>query len=350
MGNLSCKNLIVSFQNAFLGSLVADAISMPVHWYYNINSLDEDYGEITGYLNPKNTHPDSILWRSVYNPSSANADILHGQKKYWGQRNIHYHQHLRAGENTLNLQLAAELYRHVILTGDFKVEHWLQRYVQVMLTPGWHNDTYAEEYHRSFFTKYSTGKSLLSCGAKDYHIGALSMIPALLAGLEAVGKTGNAHQMDCVLTLVRSTHDHPAALRAATDLTRILIHLSNGCGIRESLSELSLPGVSLNKLRRWEQLDDRVVVGEKLSPACYLPESFLASLHFAWKYHDDLSQAVISNARVGGDNCHRGVVVGSIVATQTGIPNSLLRGLKTMEKLRCDVQLLSNPQILKRAS
>ena len=30
----------MSLQNAFLGSLVADAVSMPVHWYYNRGALD----------------------------------------------------------------------------------------------------------------------------------------------------------------------------------------------------------------------------------------------------------------------------------------------------------------------
>ena len=30
----------MSFQNAFLGSLVGDAVSMPVHWYYNTDALD----------------------------------------------------------------------------------------------------------------------------------------------------------------------------------------------------------------------------------------------------------------------------------------------------------------------
>ena len=78
---------------------------MPVHWYYNVRALDHDYGEISGYQAPKNPHPDSILWRSEYKPVGSNADILHGQKKFWGRRNIHYHQHLQAGENTLNLQL-----------------------------------------------------------------------------------------------------------------------------------------------------------------------------------------------------------------------------------------------------
>ena len=37
----------MSLQNAFLGSLVADAVSMPVHWYYNREALDRDYGDFS---------------------------------------------------------------------------------------------------------------------------------------------------------------------------------------------------------------------------------------------------------------------------------------------------------------
>ena len=57
---------IVSLQNAFLGSLVGDAIAMPVHWYYDRDALDRDYGDFDDYLSPRNPHPDSILWRSKY--------------------------------------------------------------------------------------------------------------------------------------------------------------------------------------------------------------------------------------------------------------------------------------------
>ena len=74
----------MSLQNAFLGSLVADAVSMPVHWYYNRGALDQDYGDFTTYCRPRNPHPDSILWRSEYSPKNSKADILGNQLKYWG--------------------------------------------------------------------------------------------------------------------------------------------------------------------------------------------------------------------------------------------------------------------------
>ena len=41
---------MMSYRNAFLGSLVADAVSMPVHWYYDVDALDRDYGDFDHYL------------------------------------------------------------------------------------------------------------------------------------------------------------------------------------------------------------------------------------------------------------------------------------------------------------
>jgi ADP-ribosylglycohydrolase len=137
-------------------------------------------------------------------------------------------------------------------------------------------------------------------------------------------------------TLVQHTHNHPHTLAAARNLTNILIALDKQNDIRNTLQELNLSEVPLKSIKKWEQLSDRKVVGDTLSTACYLPESFTASLYFAWKYFDDFSLAVLANAKVGGDNCHRGVVVGSIVAMQTGIPDKWLRDLKCMDELRCD--------------
>ena len=330
----------MSLQNAFLGALVGDALSMPVHWYYDREALDRDYGNFDEYLAPKNPHPDSILWRSSYDPIGPKADILNQQGKYWGSKGVHYHQFLKAGENTLNLKLSVELYRWIILEGKFDLDSWLRRYVEVMLTPGWHKDTYAEEYHREFFTNYARGKGLHSCASPDLHIGALSLIPALLAGLEALDIIDPATLIQHAISLVRATHDHEYALRAAGDLTRILIQLSDGTPIRKVLAELPIPGVSVSKYMNWVDLPDRTVVGEKLSTACYLPESFVASLYFVWKYHDDFSLSLLQNAKAGGDNCHRAVVVGSILGFGCGVPRKWLCGLRSMEDLRCDLRLV----------
>jgi hypothetical protein len=70
-------------KGALYGLFIADALAMPVHWYYDREALRRDYGTVQDYLAPKNPHPDSILWRSKYEPVNAKADILHEQARFW---------------------------------------------------------------------------------------------------------------------------------------------------------------------------------------------------------------------------------------------------------------------------
>lgn len=296
---------------AYHGSLIADALAMPVHWYYDRAAMDRDYPDLSHYLDPLPHHPDSILWRSEYTPVNEKGDILHDQARYWGQRNIHYHQNLKAGDNTANFQLAAALYDQVSLAGAYDPTCWAERYVELMLTPGWHRDTYLEEYHRGFFTRYAQGKNILKCGISDEHIGGLATVPALLAALP------DGDQRDVVKTHVTLTHRHSNVLRAADCLTRLITAIADGTPLREAIKSAAGDWFSTRKAEKWAHQPDRKIVGERFSPACYIDQAFPASLYLAWKYHDDFPAAVIANARVGGDNCHRGAVVGSLVAAET---------------------------------
>jgi ADP-ribosylglycohydrolase len=165
---------------ALWGSFIGDALAMPVHWYYDRAALKRDYGIARDYLAPRNPHPDSILWRSAYTPINGRGDILHEQAQYWGQRGIHYHQFLRAGENTLNLQLGWVLIESLVARGRYDAEDYLQRYLDFMLTPGRHRDAYVEECHRKFFGAYARGTHPRKCGGSDIHIGGLAHVGVLL--------------------------------------------------------------------------------------------------------------------------------------------------------------------------
>jgi ADP-ribosyl-[dinitrogen reductase] hydrolase len=300
---------MTTLEASYQGSLIADALAMPIHWYYNREAIDADYPDLSSYRAPLPQHPDSILWRSQYKPVNEKADILHDQARFWGQRNIHYHQNLRAGDNTVNFQLARALHDHVCEQG-YDPTTWVELYIKLMRTPGWHRDTYVEEYHRAFFNRYAEGNNILKCGISDEHIGGLATVPALLAALPA----GDHRQT--IKTHVALTHRHSNVLRAADCLTRLLGLISEGQPLREALMHAAGDWFSTCKATDWARQPDRVIIGRKLSPACYIDQSFPASLYLAWKYHDDFPAAVIANAMVGGDNCHRGAVVGSLVAAE----------------------------------
>jgi ADP-ribosyl-[dinitrogen reductase] hydrolase len=310
------------WNTAYQGSLSADALAMPVHWYYDRTALRRDYGVVDHFMAPRNPHPGSILWRSRYVALNDRGDILREQAQYWGQREIHYHQFLNAGENTLNFKLAAELHRFIREQGGYDPEAWLNRYIACMLEPGWHRDTYMEEYHRAFFTHYAQGRVPMKCGISDEHIGGLAMVPALLAALEGESRESLRRITKQHVAL---THAHANVLRAADTLVRVLwAVIEEGMPLRDAMRREAGDWLSGNKADTWTQQADEKVIGERFSPACYIAEAMPAALYLAWKYHDDFKGGITSNAMVGGDNCHRGAVTGSLLGAACGIPSGLL--------------------------
>ena len=315
------------YKNSMLGSLAADALAMPVHWYYDTQKLDRDYGRLTSYMAPQNPHSDSILWRSRYIPRNARGNILHDQIKYWGQREIHYHQFLAAGENTINYQLGKELYLTILEYGVYDSDKWLARYIECMLDGGWHKDTYLEEYHRAFFDNYAKGLAPIDSGIDDLHIGGLSHVPCLLSGLTEIGVVDLDEQLLQVEKHVRLTHRNQHVSEAAAAMTHILYSLREGLDLRKALDSHAKPWASAGQFDTWTHFSDRTVIGRQLTMACYLPESFTASLYLCWKYAEDFSAGIIANANCGGDNCHRGAVVGALLGAANGVPKKWIQGL-----------------------
>jgi ADP-ribosylglycohydrolase len=302
-------------RNCLLGAFLGDA--MPVHWYYDRAALARDYGRVVDLVAPKNPHADSILWRSSYSAPNPKGEILHEQAAYWGQRGIHYHQFLRAGENTLNMQLALELLALLRERQGYDRADYLKRYIDFMTTPGRHRDTYIEECHRNFFTKYARGKKPEDCGGDDIHIGGMAHVPILAAWYADKESVALA----AVREHLRVTHRGELVETAARDLTKMLIAILNGSGVRESIEKFGNGWVGRRKLEGWAQRPDEEVIGSILSPACYLKDAFPAALFLAWKYSNNLEAALIANTNLGGDNCHRGIVIGALVgASGAAVP------------------------------
>lgn len=312
---------------AVWGCFIGDALAMPVHWYYDREALRRDYGVVRDYVPPRGFHPDSILWRSAYNPLNERGDILHEQARYWGQRGVHYHQFLAAGENTLNLQLARVLIESLQERGGYDPEDYLRRYIDFMVTPGRHRDTYVEECHRKFFTAYARGASPRKCGGSDIHIGGLAHVGVLVAFLGG----DDAATRAAVGAHVELTHRGPEIRTAAEVLARVLGAVIGGKGLREAIFAHGSDWLSESTAREWSREPDEVVVGRRVSSACYIADAFPASLYLAWKYADDFEGGMIANTNVGGDNCHRGAVMGALLGAAVGmdrIPARWCAGLR----------------------
>ena len=314
---------------ALYGLCIGDALSMPVHWYYNRRALRDDYGWVTDYLNPRNPHPDSILWRSSYIAPNSKGEILHDQARYWGQKGIHYHQFLKAGENTLNVKICRLLVESITQTGGYDADDFLKRYIAFMTTPSSHWDTYIEECHRNFFSNYAAGIPPRRCGKTEKHIGGLVGIIPLVVFYgklpEKVRETALAH-----LSL---THPGSKMESAGSLIIDILLAVLNGKplekAILESVATQGNPLLGHPFLKLLKEPDEKVI-GSYFSPACYVEDAVPAVIYLALKYRLDPEKALIVNTNLGGDNAGRGSLLGALLGAAHGVekfPDRWLKGL-----------------------
>lgn len=67
-----------SISEALWVMCAADSMSMPVHWYYNIDDIRKDFGGwISGFNSPRDRHPSSILSLS----NTGRRNFLTGSKR-----------------------------------------------------------------------------------------------------------------------------------------------------------------------------------------------------------------------------------------------------------------------------
>jgi ADP-ribosylglycohydrolase len=327
-------------RGALYGLFIGDALAMPVHWYYDTLALQRDYGHVTDYVAPENPHPDSILWRSSYRPLNEKGNILHDQAQYWGKRGIHYHQFLEAGENTLNLKLCSLLIESLNANKGYSPDDYLKRYIAFMTTPGNHRDTYVEEYHRHFFTNYAAGKSPRRSGVMEKHIGGLvGLVPIIV-----FYRHSPVRAREAAIEHLSLTHLGQKMATAAELLVNLLVEVLSGKPLREVLLEKIRDQKNPfygYPYREWLAEADSSVVGRRLSTACYVEDSLPSVLYLALKYHDAPEQALIVNTNLGGDNVHRGAVLGALLGAANGLeafPSRWIKGLRhTPPDLNVDV-------------
>lgn len=339
-------------RGALFGLFIGDALSMPVHWYYDVSALKRDFGYITDYEAPKEVHPGSIM--SVSNTGGHGrggqegriiGDVInHGKHEFWGKRGVHYHQGMKAGENTLNALCTRVVLRDITQNGGrYSARSFLAAYVKFMTTPGSHDDTYAESFHRDFFKNWAAGVPPEDCakGTGSHNtasIGGFVMLPPVVLsclrdGREAARKAARQHLL--------LTHDSTALAAVAEDYAGLVYDLARGTAdLRSAVVEAGkavradLPRIAAGGN------DDTSVIHGVTGSACYISDSWPALLYLAYRHADSFEDAVLANTNAGGENCHRGAALGAVMGAALGekaIPRRLIEGLAAYPQIKHEV-------------
>lgn len=319
---------------------VADALAMPVHWYYNPQDIEKAFpGGITKLESAPSHHPSSImaLHSTARGGRGSQASgggrreivgeiILKGKRRYWGQQNQHYHQQMKAGENTLNAHCARVVMRAMIAAGGpYSQDRFLDDYIRFMTSDvPLHPDTYAESYHRAFFANLESGKPKEQCGGITHDtpsIGGLVTIAPI-----AIAQRFGGSSLDEVKALCRGhlflTHPDETLAEvcdAYVELINALLFRADNEDPRACLVSAAKSALGLNlPALAAKTPSDRDIVGRRFSTACYITDSWPSVLYLAFKYLDEPRQGLLANANLGGDNVHRGAVLGVILGLSCG--------------------------------
>ena len=87
--------------------------------------------------------------------------------------------------------------------------------------------------------------------------------------------------------------------------------------------------------------DDMHVVGSLFSTACYISGSWPSVLYLAYKYAAEPKQALLINTNRGGDNVHRGAVLGVVLGLINAVTiNEFFNQLADQELLSAEINRL----------
>lgn len=293
------------------------------------------------------------------------------------EERFHYHHGLGAGETTIAGHLVRVLLRSLAEQRGYQPDAFIDGFITHLTTPGRNRDPYLEAWIRYWFEAFASGLPTHACAASqrdDWSIASHSglarpLVLALLAATpqQALGLALEHHAL---------THRSPTNAAAIALLAPLVHALARGAAPRESIlaaaAALRRPIVDgrslmaryraaggpynipkptmwalhnrfhdepLDLARLVAERDEDEVAGTLLSTACYPEHGVPLLLYLALRHDLDPERALRANAEAGGDNVHRGAVLGLLLGAAGGrVPEHLRRGLAQSSAIAAEIE------------
>lgn len=149
--------------------------------------------------------------------------------------------------------------------------------------------------------------------------GLVTIAPVAIAELLAGGKLERTQQI--CRDHLRLTHPDDTLARicdAYVSLIHDLLFRSGNSDAKTIIAKVAEESANVNLAQLCEKYsDDNDIIGGIYTKACPITDSWPGLLYLAYKYNADPKAALLANTNVGGENCHRGSVLGVIVGLST---------------------------------
>lgn len=320
-------------------------------------------------------HEHAKFYKTTYTDFESSGFEKDEQGMIAEKDRYHYHHGLKAGENTLNGHLVRLLMRHVTSNGKYNQQGFLDAFVDFLTTPGNVKDPYTEGYIRAWFENYSKGYPAFACAANQYDNPGINGLGGLVRPLVLSLLYDDYQGLGFALEHQNLTHRSENIASSLSVLVPVLHQLLKGSDPVETFKcqagRMHLPkytGLELWReyekhggmakvpkdemwnlhtsyqdepwhIEKFAQENSEAKVQKKLfSTACYLEHGTPLLMHTAWQNGFDFKASLLKNVNIGGDNVHRGMVLGMIVgAVADNIPDELKDGLVEKNQLAQEI-------------
>ena len=297
-----------NLSNALLGAIVADCATMPLHWIYDSNKLNESIVNEDKTACEFNAVPSCPFYSTKEFPGHYKV----GQPSPYGEQLIGTYQlvqKIKANGKDLNGNTYAEGFKK-----------WLSTY-------GGRKDSVS----KAFEEKYEAGETYPNCGIDDDQ--AMSLYKAVIAFHEA-SSDNNELELE---SFVRFLQNNEMALASS----QVLLHFlkATAAAPKDPLRNIfdriksKVPLILRDHLAFLDRnlhlgtRDFLVAWGEEFRPgaayyvpiSCHNPQALVRILHICLTA-SSFEEGVRTNILVGGDNASTAIGIGAVLGNHYGIP------------------------------
>jgi ADP-ribosyl-[dinitrogen reductase] hydrolase len=296
------------------------------------------------------------------------------------EERYHYHHGLKAGENTLGANLVRVLLRSIISQKSYKQENFLEDFIAYM-TSGENRDPYSEIYLRAWFVNYCEGIPAEICAEQQRTVWSIGSHGGAIRPLVLSLLSGNAFTgLGMAIAHQNLTHRSENVSQALGVLVPLLDSLIKGSDSRETISHFAfkvrlvkIKGEELSKTYRehqgpgnipkdkmWdihtvfsdENLDldkllstytDDELMGPVFATACYPEHGLPLLLAILQRNSTGFKESIMANANAGGDNVHRGMLLGMLAgACHDEVDEDLKRALVDYDAIKEEIEAFAS--------
>ncbi len=311
---------------------------------------------------------------------STHKETQHGNPVPELSERFHYHHGLNRGDNTLGAHLVRVLMRSVIEHKNYTPEEFLDAFVDHMTTQGFNKDPYTEIYIRRWFENYALGISPYDCAANQRDIWSIGSHGGMIRPLVVAMSARNPYEaLGIALQHQQLTHKSQNIASALAVLVPLLYELledkeplvawmryadrlylpkTKGKELFTLYRQHKGPG-NIPKEQMWQlhtQLEKTAfdlrsfakkhpkerVVKEILSNACYPEHGVPLLFYIAYINGMEFRQSILDNVNAGGDNVHRGMVLGLLLGAAMPVDEKLKEGLTDYEELSKEIDAFAS--------